>query len=60
MSITENHCEHCLRLKARSADDCAKGYCPKWWEVRDLEAEDDCRLAKAYYDQYVRQGIIKP
>lgn len=60
MITKENQCNHCLRIKARNADDCAKGYCSKWWAVRDKEAEEDCRLAKAYYDQYVQQGVIKP
>lgn len=35
-------CPDCKRKKARSADDCAAGLCPKWYAVRDPEAAADC------------------
>lgn len=36
-------CPDCKRLKARSADDCSAGKCPKWYAVRDPEAKEDCQ-----------------
>jgi Fe-S cluster biosynthesis and repair protein YggX len=39
-------CPDCGRQKAQSADDCAAGLCPKWYAVRDKEAEDDCKRAQ--------------
>lgn len=35
-------CPDCGRLKALSADDCAKGHCPKWYAILDLDAAIDC------------------
>ena len=39
------NCPQCLRPKANSADDVVKGFCPKWWAVRDNEAYVDCDKA---------------
>ncbi|MGC4393751.1 hypothetical protein [Agrobacterium sp. M50-1] len=35
-------CPDCGRKMAKSADDAAAGMCPKWWAVRDADAERDC------------------
>jgi hypothetical protein len=41
-------CHDCGRGKAHSANDCAAGLCPKWYAIRDPDADDDCkRVAKA-------------
>lgn len=37
-----DNCPECKRPKAKSADDCANGYCSKWYSVRDKEAHEDC------------------
>lgn len=47
-------CPDCFRLKARSAEEAAKGHCSKWWAVRDKEAEQDCgdfRHKRGYFAQ---------
>ena len=36
-------CPECRRKKAKSADDCAAGLCPKWYAIRDKESANDCR-----------------
>lgn len=36
-------CPECGRKKAKSADDCAAGLCPKWYAIRDKEAAKDCQ-----------------
>lgn len=42
-----NTCPDCGRLKAGGVKDCAAGLCPKWWAVRDPDAEKDCARVKA-------------
>lgn len=39
----EYRCPECGRVKARSIEDVSAGLCPKWWAIRDPEAEADCR-----------------
>ena len=36
-------CPDCGRQKAHNVEDVSKGYCPKWWAIRDAEAEEDCK-----------------
>lgn len=38
----QERCPDCGRLKARSADDCRYGMCPKWYAVRDKEMREEC------------------
>lgn len=38
-------CPDCSRSKAINADDVAAGLCPKWWAIRDEDAEKDCQQA---------------
>ena len=42
-TIHEDVCPDCDRVKAASVYDVLKGYCPKWWAIRDADAERDCR-----------------
>lgn len=43
------NCPDCGRRKAFTATDAAQGLCPKWWAVRDEDAERDCtRHASAH------------
>jgi len=35
-------CPFCGRQKARNFKDCAKGFCPKWYAMRDPDAAQDC------------------
>lgn len=35
-------CPDCGREKASNVDDVKAGYCPKWWAIRDPDAEKDC------------------
>ena len=39
----DNVCPECGRKKAHSVGDVLKGLCPKWWAIRDAEAEEDCK-----------------
>lgn len=39
----DDKCPECGRQKAHSVHDALGGYCPKWWAVRDQEAENDCK-----------------
>jgi hypothetical protein len=41
-SDTVDRCPDCGTPKAHSVCDAAKGYCPKWWAIRDPDAELDC------------------
>ena len=40
-------CPDCGRQKARNVAQTLHGYCPKWYAIRDPEAEEDCRRATA-------------
>lgn len=41
--LLKAHCPDCFRLKAKSADDCLHGLCPKWYAIRDCDSAQDCR-----------------
>lgn len=41
-------CPDCKRDKAHSAHDIAVGLCPKWYAIRDEEADRDCLLHTIY------------
>ena len=41
----EELCPDCGRVKAKNAHDAANGLCPKWWGIRDADADKDCRRA---------------
>lgn len=36
-------CPECGRKKAKNIHDVSNGYCPKWWAIRDPDAEADCK-----------------
>lgn len=40
-------CPECCRTKARNIGDVLAGFCPKWWAIRDPEAENDCKRVAA-------------
>ena len=46
MSEEAEKCPDCKRFKAHGANDVVKGFCPKWWAVRDKEAAEDCLAHK--------------
>jgi len=36
-------CPECGRKKAQNVQDSLLGMCPKWWAIRDPDAEEDCK-----------------
>jgi hypothetical protein len=36
-------CPDCGRPKAKNVIDIIKGFCPKWYAIRDPDAEYDCK-----------------
>jgi len=45
-------CPECGRKKAHSAEDVSRGLCPKWWAIRDPEAEEDCKRFAAHQEDF--------
>ena len=43
----EYKCPDCGRTKAKDAYECGMGYCPKWYAIRDKDAEKDCEISTA-------------
>ena len=41
----EDTCPDCGRTKAKNAHECGMGYCPKWYAIRDKDAEKDCEIS---------------
>lgn len=39
----KNKCPDCGRSKAHNAQDILDGACPKWYAIKDPEAENDCK-----------------
>lgn len=42
MSHVGDVCPDCQRPKAHGAGDCCKGFCSKWYAIRDTECSDEC------------------
>jgi len=43
-------CPDCGRIKARNAAGMGMGYCPKWYAIRDADAELDCDRVRQMKD----------
>jgi hypothetical protein len=51
-ALLRETCPDCGRNKARDVNDVSAGDCPKWWAIRDSEADVDCQ-------RYIRKIAIK-
>lgn len=52
-------CPDCGRKKAKSADDCAAGLCPKWYAIRDKEAAKDCQTVSQAQQESLQIGEMR-
>lgn len=43
----DEKCPDCGRSKAKDAYECGAGSCPKWYAIRDADAERDCKISAA-------------
>lgn len=43
-----NICPECKRNKAHNVGDVLKGLCPKWYAIRDPDAEEDCKQVASH------------
>lgn len=43
--FVDDKCPDCGRTKAKDAYDCGMGLCPKWYAIRDADAEHDCQIS---------------